>query len=149
MTATDAPRRGIPMGSIDEDSIHALVHGFYDKVMADPDLVAIFGREITREQWPAHLEKMCAFWSSVLLRSGRYDGRPMRPHLTIPDIEDRHFQRWLTLFAATARQVFDERDANGVIATAERIGHNFRLGRAQNRGLDSTPLTVIRAEPVS
>ena len=36
MTATDAPRRGIPMGSIDEDSIHALVHGFYGKVMDDP-----------------------------------------------------------------------------------------------------------------
>ncbi len=147
MTATDAPRRGIPMGSIDEDSIHALVHGFYGKVMADPDLVAIFGREIEKNQWPAHLEKMCAFWSSVLLRSGRYDGRPMRPHLRIPDIEDRHFQRWLTLFAETAHEAFDERDAAGVIATAERIGHNFRLARAQNRGLDSVGLTVIRAEP--
>ncbi|PIO98112.1 group III truncated hemoglobin [Pleomorphomonas carboxyditropha] len=147
MTATDAPRRGIPMGSIDEDNIRALVHGFYGKVMADPDLAAIFGREIEKNQWPAHLEKMCAFWSSVLLRSGRYDGRPMRPHLMIPDIEDRHFQRWLTLFAETARRVFDERDANGVIATAERIGHNFRLARAQNRGLDSTGLEMIRAEP--
>jgi len=147
MTATDAPRRGIPMGSIDEDSIHALVHGFYGKVMADPDLAAIFGREIEQNQWPVHLEKMCAFWSSVLLRSGRYDGRPMRPHLSIPDIEDRHFERWLTLFAETARNVFDERDASGVIATAERIGHNFRLARAQNRGEDGAGLAVIRAAP--
>ena len=65
----------------------------------------------------------------------------------IPDIEDRHFQRWLTLFAETARQAFDENDANGVIATAERIGHNFRLARAQNRGLDSTRMEMIRAEP--
>ena len=147
MTATDAPRRGIPMGSIDEDSIHALVHGFYGKVMDDPDLVAIFGREIQKHEWPAHLDKMCAFWSSVLLRSGRYEGRPMRPHLIITGIEDRHFERWLTLFAETARQVFDEADANGVIATAERIGHNFRLARAQNRGLDSTRMEMIRAEP--
>ena len=147
MTATDAPRRGIPMGSIDEDSIRALVHGFYGKVMADPDLAAIFGREIQKDEWPAHLDKMCAFWSSVLLRSGRYDGRPMRPHLTIPDIEDRHFQRWLTLFSETARQSFDDKDAAGVIAMAERIGHNFRLARAQNRGLDSTRMETIRAEP--
>ena len=103
MTATDAPQRGIPMGSIDEDSIRALVHRFYGKVMADPDLAAIFGREIEKHEWPAHLDKMCAFWSSALLRSGRYDGRPLPPHLAIPDIEDRHFQRWLTLFAETAR----------------------------------------------
>jgi len=147
MTATDAPRRGIPMGSIDEDSIHALVHGFYGKAMDDPDLAAIFGREIEKHEWPAHLDKMCAFWSSVLLRSGRYEGRPMRPHLIITGIEDRHFERWLTLFAETARQVFDDVDANGVIATAERIGHNFRLARAQNRGLDSTRMEMIRAEP--
>lgn len=147
MTAPDAPRRGIPLGSIDEDSIRALVHRFYGKVMADPDLAAIFGREIERDEWPAHLEKMCAFWSSVLLRSGRYEGRPMRPHLVIPGIEDRHFERWLTLFAETARQTFDDTDANGVIATAERIGHSFRLARAQNRGLDGARMEMIRAEP--
>ena len=34
-----------------------------------------------------------------------------------------------------------------LIATAERIGHNFRLARAQNRGLDSTRMEMIRAEP--
>ena len=149
MTATDAPQRGIPMGSIDEDSIHRLVHGFYGKVMADPDLAAIFGREIAKDEWPAHLDKMCAFWSSALLRSGRYDGRPLPPHLAIPDIEDRHFQRWLTLFAETARQAFDDKDAAGVIAMAERIGHSFRLARAQNAGRDSVAMTMLRAEPLS
>jgi len=139
-------RQGIPMGSISEETIHALVHGFYGKVMADPHLAAIFGREIDKDEWPAHLEKMCAFWSSVLLRSGRYEGRPMRPHLTIRDIDDIHFTRWLALFAQTARGIFDEADANGIIATAERIGHNFRLTRAQNAGRDTTSMTMIRAE---
>ena len=37
-------------------------------------------------------------------------------------------------------------DANGVIATAERIGHSFRLARAQNRGLDGARMEMIRAE---
>ena len=68
MTATDAPRRGIPMGSIDEDSIHALVHGFYGKVMADPDLAAIFGREIEKHEWPAHLVpvNILELWQSLI-----------------------------------------------------------------------------------
>ena len=140
-------KTGIAMGSIDEASIRTLVHDFYGKAMQDDLLAPIFGREVAADAWPAHLDKMCAFWSSVLLRSGRYEGRPMRPHLIITGIEDRHFERWLTLFAETARQVFDDADANGVIATAERIGHNFRLARAQNRGLDSTRMEMIRAEP--
>lgn len=72
----------------------------------------------------------------------------MRPHLQIRDIDDIHFEHWLKLFAETARGIFDEADANGIIATAERIGHNFRLTRAQNAGRDTTSMTMIRAEEV-
>ena len=31
--------------------------------------------------WPEHLEKLTAFWSSVMLTSGRYKGNPMAAHL--------------------------------------------------------------------
>ena len=34
---------------------------------------------IKPEAWPRHLGKMCDFWSSTLLRTGRYDGRPLPP----------------------------------------------------------------------
>lgn len=141
----DDTRGGIPMGSIDEASIRALVHGFYAKAMEDDLLSPIFGREVRSDAWPAHLDKMCAFWSSTLLRSGRYDGRPLAPHLRIEDLDDRHFQRWLTLFAETARSAFAPDDAIRVIAMAERIGHSFRLSRALHKGLDSVGIEMIRA----
>ena len=88
---------------------------------------------------------MCAFWSSTLLRSGRYDGRPLAPHLRLDDLDDGHFQRWLTLFATAARNAFAADDAAGVIAMAERIAHSFRLARSLHKGRDSLGLEMIRA----
>ena len=38
--------------------------------------------------WDPHLERMCAFWSSVALMSGVYHGQPMAKHLPLP-VDDR------------------------------------------------------------
>ena len=46
--------------------------------------------------------RLRAFWSSVALMSGQYHGRPMQVHLSLP-VDSPHFDRWLEIFAATAR----------------------------------------------
>ncbi|HYD73995.1 MAG TPA: preprotein translocase subunit TatC, partial [Candidatus Binatia bacterium] len=43
---------------IDEEKIARLVHLFYGRVRADPDLGPIFNRAV--EDWPEHLEKLTA-----------------------------------------------------------------------------------------
>ena len=60
---------------ITEDAIHRLVDDFYDKIRADPELGPIFLRAIPGD-WSPHLATMRKFWSSVMLTSGRYKGRP-------------------------------------------------------------------------
>ena len=70
----------------DEALIHSVVHGFYDKVRQDDLLGPVFNGRITADQWPVHLERMCDFWSSSFLRTDRYDGRPLPPHLGIPEL---------------------------------------------------------------
>lgn len=62
-----------------EDRLTVLVEHFYAKVREDPTLGPVFNRAIA--DWPAHLEKLSAFWSSVMLTSGRYKGNPMMAHL--------------------------------------------------------------------
>ncbi|HEX2529498.1 MAG TPA: group III truncated hemoglobin [Geminicoccus sp.] len=121
---------------IDEDRIRRLVHGFYGAVQADPLIGPVFQREIAHERWPVHLEKMCAFWSSVLLRTDRYDGRPLSPHLRMPDLSDEHFQRWLELFRRTAHETFETKSAAVVIGFAQRIAQSFRMSIAFHRGGD-------------
>jgi len=87
-----------------EADIKRLVNTFYDKVNADPLLGPIFN-EVAHVDWPAHLPKMYDFWSSVLLHTSRYQGRPFPPHVPLP-IDGTHFQRWQALFLLTVDELF-------------------------------------------
>ena len=65
---------------ITEDGIRQLVDAFYVKVRADAELAPIFARAIPGD-WQPHLTKMYAFWSSVMLTTGRYKAGPFQRHL--------------------------------------------------------------------
>jgi hemoglobin len=132
-------------GGIDEAGIRALVFGFYDRVRHDDLIGPVFNARIEAGRWPEHLEKMCAFWSSVLLRTRDYEGRPLRPHLMMPELSESHFRRWLGLFRETAESVFSAADAAHVVGMGERIAHSFRLSIAMHRGEDSLAVAPIRA----
>src|SRR5690606_2070501 len=87
---------------IDEAMIDALVEGFYARVRDDALIGPIFAERIA--DWGPHLAQMKLFWSSVALSTGVYQGRPMPKHLPLP-VDARHFDRWLELFEATARDL--------------------------------------------
>jgi len=133
-SASAYPVEGDRPGSIDEEGIRQLLHGFYAAIRDDTLLGPIFNREIAPERWPVHLEKMCGFWSSALLRTSRYHGRPLPPHLALTELSDDHFQRWLDLFRQAAYRAFDKTGASAVTALSERIAHSFRLAIAFKRG---------------
>jgi len=119
---------------VTEEMIHDLVHGFYAKIRPDPALGPIFGRAIRDDQWDAHLAKMCDFWSSVMLMTGRFKGAPMAAHNRIPDIRPTHFARWLHLFRQTAAEVCPPDAAAAFIAKAEIIAQSLQFGIAASRG---------------
>jgi hemoglobin len=110
--------------------IERLVRGFYDEVRRDALLGPIFAAGVS--DWEHHIAKLCDFWSSVALMTGRYHGQPMRVHLLLP-IEAAHFERWLGLFEATARRVCPPAAAEHFLERARRIGESLRLGIAFRR----------------
>jgi hemoglobin len=116
---------------VDEAMIERLVHSFYADVRADVLLGPIFAAII--EDWTPHLEQMCAFWSSVVLMTGRYHGRPMEKHLPLP-IDATHFDRWLALFEAAARRACPPAAAALFVERARRIAESLELGLAGQRG---------------
>jgi hemoglobin len=135
---------GVPLPDmLDERMIHDVVHGFYDKIRADNLLGPIFNGAIREEDWPHHLQKMCDFWSSGFLRTVRYTGRPLQPHLVIPDIGEKHFRRWLTLFRATVDATCPAPVAALFMDRAIRIAHSFRLARAFHSGESTLGLEPI------
>lgn len=117
---------------IDEVMIRRLVHAFYDRVRADTLLGPIFAARIT--DWAPHLDRMCAFWSSVMLMSGRYHGRPMPAHAPLP-IDATHFDHWLALFAATADDVCPAGAAAQFVAKSRLIAESLERGVALHSGV--------------
>ncbi len=117
---------------IDEDMIRRLVHTFYDRIRADEVLGPIFAARIS--DWTPHLERMCAFWSSVTLVTGRYHGRPMQAHAPLP-VDASHFDRWLALFAEIANEVCPPAAAAYFVERARMIAESLELGIGTMRGL--------------
>ena len=118
---------------ITEEMIRDLVHAFYGEIRRDPALVPIFKRVLGGD-WDAHLAKMCDFWSSVLLMTGRFKGSPMTAHAQIPDIRPTHFARWLHLFRLTAERLCPAPAAALFVAKSEMIAESLQLGIAASRG---------------
>ncbi|MES1192645.1 MAG: group III truncated hemoglobin [Steroidobacter sp.] len=117
---------------IDDAMIEKLVHGFYARIRSDEVLGPIFAERITH--WEPHLRRMCEFWSSVVLMSGRYHGQPMIKHLPLP-VDATHFDRWLMIFETSARELCPPSAADHFIKLAQRIAASLELGIASNRGL--------------
>lgn len=112
--------------SIDADGITALVDTFYAKVRGDPQLGPVFEGAI--RDWEPHLETMRRFWSSVMLRTATYHGTPMQKHEALEGLSPELFARWLTLFDATAAELFEPPLAAEFSERAHRIAQSLQLG---------------------
>jgi hemoglobin len=117
---------------IDEAMIGQVVRGFYGRVRQDELLGPVFEARI--EEWEPHLERMCDFWSSVALMTGRYHGQPMPKHLPLP-VDGVHFDRWLALFEATVRELCPPKAAEHFLERARRIAESMELGIAGAHGV--------------
>jgi len=116
---------------IDEPMIERLVRTFYGAVRSDELIGPVFAERIA--DWEPHIQRMCEFWSSVALMSGRYHGQPMVKHMPLP-VDGRHFDRWLELFERTAREVCPPAAAEHFIERAQRIAQSLEMGIAAGRG---------------
>jgi hemoglobin len=127
ITAEISERTGIT-----EEMIERVVRAFYARVREDAVLAPIFEARI--HDWEPHLQQMCAFWSSVALMSGRYHGTPMVKHMPLP-VDAEHFDRWLALFEATARDLCPPEAEAHFVERARRIAASLELGIAGGQGV--------------
>lgn len=116
---------------IDEAMIARLVRAFYARARVDPLIGPIFANKV--QDWDDHITRLCAFWSSVALMSGRYHGQPLAAHLPLP-VHSSHFERWLALFAETAREVCPPAAAAHFLERAHRIARSLEIGIAAQNG---------------
>ena len=112
---------------ITEESLKLLVDTFYARVREDDLIGPVFNGAI--DDWPEHLDRLQAFWSSVMLTSGRYKGRPLPAHIKHGDaITPEAFDRWLALWRDTTEEVLPPAAAQAMQEKAARIGESLSLG---------------------
>ncbi|MDE8650630.1 group III truncated hemoglobin [Novosphingobium album (ex Liu et al. 2023)] len=111
---------------IDEERLETLVERFYARVRTDAELGPIFNDAIA--DWPEHLEKLAAFWSSVMLTSGRYKGQPVPAHRKhAARITPALFERWLGLWKVTTEEMMPTKAAEALQEKAARIAESLQL----------------------
>ena len=118
---------------LSEQDLAKLIPEFYARVRADPVLGPVFNRAIA--DWDEHLEKLQAFWSSIMLTSGRYKGHPLAEHIKLGDaIERDMFQRWLALWRETTAELLAPDAAAAIQLKAERMAERLTMGIEMARG---------------
>ena len=125
IVSAENPRRQPLHPAITEAMIEQLVHRFYAKVRADESLGPIFEGAIKGE-WGPHLAKMCDFWSSIMLMTGRYKGKPLPMHMRLKAARPAHFDRWLALFRETAYETCPPDVAALFAAKSKRIADTLK-----------------------
>ncbi len=111
---------------ITEDRLEVLIPRFYAKVCSDTLIGPVFNAAIG--DWKHHLEKLVAFWSSVMLTSGRYKGNPVAAHMKhLPEITPPMFDRWLSLWAEVTDESLPAAAATALQDKAARIAESLKL----------------------
>ncbi len=120
---TEFTSEGAARVEIDEAMIRRLVDSFYETIRGDDLLGPIFARHVA--DWSLHLPKMYAFWSTVVLRTGQYAGRPLETHQRLPGLTQAHFTRWIELWRQTVTHVVPESARDAFILPAQRMASSM------------------------
>ncbi len=109
---------------VTEENIALMVERFYGSVQQHRTLGPVFNQRL-EGRWDKHLGQMKDFWSSVLLRSGRYQGFPLGAHFGVPGIEKAHFGDWLGLFGETLHSVYQPDVAEAIHSISKGFAERF------------------------
>jgi hemoglobin len=111
-----------------EEAIATLVDAFYAKVRRDAALGPVFARAIADDAWPEHLATITDFWSTVMLKTGRYQGNAFRAHQRVEGITPELFGRWLELWNETSHEILTAEAADAIHTRAVLIADSLKAG---------------------
>ncbi len=126
-----------PRFPVTSAQINAQVHAFYARVRQHPVLGPVFAHHVT--DWPAHEDKIAAFWRNAILYERSYDGNPQRVHSERPDVQPEMFAHWLDLFEEVAAETLPSETATPWVALARRIGVGMKAGVQSARQKKGAP----------
>ncbi|PCI84655.1 MAG: hypothetical protein COB24_14370 [Hyphomicrobiales bacterium] len=126
-SATDPTPEDFANMGIDEATIKKFVTHFYDVVHDDKILGPYFHHQM-EATWDQHLEKMCNFWSAILLKTHRFNGRPMPAHTKLTGLQQSDFLHWLVTFEKTIKHCCTPEVVPHIMKKAHMIANSLQYG---------------------
>jgi hemoglobin len=102
--------------------IKLLITTFYTRVIKDEILAPVFVMQ--NFDLASHLPVMVSFWEGILLNVHTYKGNPVRIHQEMnvsSPLLSIHFERWLSLWSATAHSLFSGPKTEEAVNRAKTI----------------------------
>ncbi len=101
--------------------IEQLMRTFYDTLLKDP----LMSPHFANTDFNHHMPRIVSFWAFILLDEPMQVGNVFDAHRHL-DIDDRHFDRWISTFCSTVDAHFEGKLADKAKYNAEVIGHTFQ-----------------------
>jgi hemoglobin len=134
---------GAEFSTLTDEAISEVIASFYVKIRRDPQLGPVFARAITDDAWPKHLAIIADFWSTVMLKTGRYRRNPFTAHQRVEGIDPELFDRWLALWRETCQELLTADAADALYSKAVVIANSLKAGLFSR---PSAPPSVPSAE---
>lgn len=126
-SATDPSAEDFAKMGIDEQLIETFVKHFYEKVHDDEILAPYFQNQMNAT-WDEHIQKMCNFWSAILLKTRRFNGRPMAAHSKLTGLQQSDFLHWLKLFEVSIKACCPSESVPHIMKKAHMIANSLQYG---------------------
>lgn len=105
------------------DDLHETLVAFYALVEKEPLLAPYFdGIDMV-----AHMPRIVSFWATMIFRAGTYSGSAFLPHLAMPGLTGRHFERWVATLEATLDARFAGPSTESMKTLAHRIAYSMQV----------------------
>ncbi|MBL4639469.1 MAG: group III truncated hemoglobin [Kordiimonadaceae bacterium] len=111
----------------DRPLIHNFVEEFYSAVRQNAEIGPIFDTAIG-DHWDTHIQTLTDFWMTVLFGERSFKGNPFLAHRQLAGLEDGHFDIWLGIFHATAKDMLHPALSDKAIDKSQRIASSLREG---------------------
>ena len=106
---------------ITQNDVELLVRTFYGRIKEDAFMSPFF----ENVDFEHHFPRMIAFWAFILIDAEGFTGNVFDAHRRL-DIDERHFERWISTFQHTVDDLFQGKKAELAKQQAEVIGFNFQ-----------------------
>lgn len=112
------------------EDIKFVITKFYDKLLADEQMIPFFKEIVAENQLEHHLEIITDFWNDILFDTLTYQNNVMKKHLdknVFVKFTAAHFAIWISYFFATIDENFEGEKAQNMKSRATSIATVMKL----------------------